>query len=261
MDKQLKDQFIERWQKYFGAAELPITFYYSDDPADARPLEKPKGHHCFIADLNKVRNGESIALNGQNIGCGGGLRYTGFSQKIRPNFNYFLSCGIPLEMEGERYKRKPELVSEMMKDFPDMDKKGQWLVFKRWDQLTENDNPEVVIFFATPDIMSGLFMLANFDYVEPYGVKTPFCSGCGSIVLYPYQEKNKENPQSIIGMFDPSARPYVPKERFTFATPMKRFEQLIGYMDESFLITDTWKTIHKRICNTGMDGEHAGMQH
>lgn len=27
-----------------------------------------------------------------------------------PNFEYFLSCGIPGKLEGERYKKTPELV-------------------------------------------------------------------------------------------------------------------------------------------------------
>jgi hypothetical protein len=28
----------------------------------------------------------------------------GFTQELRPNFEFFLTCGIPGEMEGERYK-------------------------------------------------------------------------------------------------------------------------------------------------------------
>ena len=34
----------------------------------------------------------------------------GFTQELRPNFEFFLSCGIPGEMEGERYKKSQELV-------------------------------------------------------------------------------------------------------------------------------------------------------
>jgi len=29
-----------------------------------------------------------------------------------PHFEYFLSCGIPGKLEGERYKKSPELVKE-----------------------------------------------------------------------------------------------------------------------------------------------------
>jgi uncharacterized protein (DUF169 family) len=135
----------------------------------------------------------------------------------------------------------------MMEDFPQIRKKDQWLVFKRWDKLTEKDEPEVVVFFAEPDALSGLFMLANYDFVGNAGVISPFSSGCGSIILYPYLERNKEKPRSVIGMFDPSARPCVKDNELTFATPYVRLEKLMEYMEESFLITNTWKNIYKRM--------------
>jgi hypothetical protein len=48
-------------------------------------------------------------------------------------------------------------------------------------------------------------------------------------------------------MFDPSARPCVGEEILTFAVPMKRFERMIGYMEDSFLITETWTAVRNRI--------------
>jgi hypothetical protein len=48
-------------------------------------------------------------------------------------------------------------------------------------------------------------------------------------------------------MFDPSARPCVPADVLTFAVPMKKFEKMLSYMEESFLITDTWNEIRNRI--------------
>lgn len=35
---------------------------------------------------------------------------------IRPDFEYFLSCGIPGKMEGEPDKKSPELVKEIMQE-------------------------------------------------------------------------------------------------------------------------------------------------
>jgi hypothetical protein len=46
---------------------------------------------------------------------------------------------------------------------------------------------------------------------------------------------------------DSSARPYVQENVLTFAIPFKRFEKMISYMDESFLITASWKKVEKRI--------------
>jgi len=134
-----------------------------------------------------------------------------------------------------------------MKNQKDLHAEGRNIVFKRWDKLTESDQPEVVIFFAAPDVLSGLFTLANFDQTEPNGTFTPFGAGCGSIVYYPYMESKTEMQRAVIGLFDPSARPCVPKDVLTFAVPVKRFERMISLMEESFLITGTWKTVRKRI--------------
>ena len=59
MDLQFKQRFLERWKKYFGGAELPITFFYSDDQAGADRLPSTKDWHCLINDLKEVRGGRS----------------------------------------------------------------------------------------------------------------------------------------------------------------------------------------------------------
>jgi hypothetical protein len=64
-------------------------------------------------------------------------------------------------------------------------------LFKRWDNITENDEPEVVIFFATPDVLSGLFTLSGYDREDMHGNIAPFGAGCASIVQYPLLESKK----------------------------------------------------------------------
>ena len=54
-----------------------------------------------------------------------------------------------------------------------------------------------------------------------------------------------------MGMFDPSARTCVPLDVMTMAFPMKRFVKVIGFMEESFLITKTWETVKKKIERSG----------
>ena len=66
---------------------------------------------------------------------------------------------------------------------------ARFIVFKRWDSLNESDEPDVVIFFVPPDVLSGLFELANFEEAEPDNVFAPWGSGCSSIVTYPFLEK------------------------------------------------------------------------
>jgi len=247
MDMKLKEKFTRLWRKYFNEAELPITFYYTDQMGRARTMKPVSGHRCVIGDLIKVREGTSINYDADSIGCLGGKRYLGYSKKIAPNFEYFLSCGIPGKLEGERYKKLPELVSEIMKRQVPFTAPAKFIVFKRWDLLEQVDTPEVVIFFARPDVLAGLFTLANYEEAEPNGVFAPFSAGCSSIVQYPYLEGKSKRPRGVIGLFDVSARPFVPADVLTFSAPMNKFISMVDNMEESFLITGSWKKIQKRI--------------
>ena len=247
MDMQVKDKFSALWAKYFDHAEPPLSFYYTDEQGHAE-LPKPNSMpRCVIAALQHVRKGRSLCFDVNSVGCPGGRRYLGFAEGLMPNFEYFLSCGIPGKMEGERYKKTPELVKEVMKHSPSLKAPARFIVFKRWDMLEKSDNPEVVIFFAHPDVLSGLFTLANFDEVEPNGVFTPFGAGCSTIVQYPYLEKDSSHPRGVIGMLDVSARPFVPGDVLTFSAPINKFTRMIENMEESFLITKSWDKVQKRI--------------
>ena len=247
MDVKLKERFTERWKKYFNGADLPIAFYYSNEAGSAEMVKTPSGHQCIIGVLSRVQKGTSLCFNVNSVGCAGGKRYLGFTHELMPDFEYFLSCGIPGKLEGERYKKTPELVKEVMKKMPTFKAPAQFILFKRWDKLEPADNPEVVIFFAQPDVLSGLFTLTSFDEADPNGVFAPFSAGCGSIVQYPYLERDSNRPRGVLGMFDVSARPFVPKETLTFALPMIKFLRMIENMEESFLLTASWKKVQDRL--------------
>ncbi len=246
MDKRSKEKFLGLWEKYFPGAELPIIFFYTDDESRTNDCTNAE-HRCVIANLTKVRKGAALRLDVNSIKCAGGKRYLGFSKTLRPNFEYFLSQGIPGKLEGERYKKSPQIVRKFMEKRNDFEAPAKYIVFKRLDLLQESENPEVVIFFARPDVLAGLFTLASFDEAEDSGVITPFGAGCGSIVLYPYLENKSKRPRCILGMFDPSARPYVPADVLSFAVPIKKFLRMVDNMKDSFLITPTWDKIRQRI--------------
>lgn len=247
MDKPFAEHFMKQWRKYFAGAELPIAFYYSDQPRQADLDASRNEDRCLIGNLARVRQGYPCVYDAQTPGCAGGKRYTGFAQSLRPNFKYFLSCGIPGEMEGERYKRTPELVEHYLASHPPFEAPGSHLVFKRWDKLEEDEEPLAVIFFARGDVLAGLFTLANYDVAGPDGVAAPMGSGCGSIVNFPLEEAQAAQPRGVLGMFDVSARPHVGQDELTFAIPFGRFQQLVGYMDESFLSTGSWDLVKARL--------------
>jgi uncharacterized protein (DUF169 family) len=247
MDMAIKEKLNLLWRKYFNNAELPISFYYTDEEGHADKVKREPGLACLIGALSEVRKGRALCFDADSIGCPGGKRYAGFAQELMPNFEYFLSCGIPGRLKGERYKKSPELVKEVMKLAPAFKSPSHFIVFKRWDLLEPPDDPAVAIFFAPPDVLAGLFALANFDEAEPNGVFAPFGAGCSSIIQYPYLEGKAARPRAVIGMFDVSARPHVPPDVLTFSVPMVKLARMIDNAEESFLITDSWRKVQERI--------------
>jgi len=250
MDQTIKSGFLEKWDRRFSRAERPLAAFYSDDDGYASLLQpKPNrsGVYCLIGMLRRVRQGQSLAFTRDTIGCQGGGRYTGFSTAMGSDFKYFLSCGLPGKLEGERYKKTPELVERSIAATPPLLAEGKYLVFKPWTAVEPAETPRVVIFFAVPDVLSGLFTLANFRRASEEGVICPFAAGCGSIIGLPLAEARTANPRAVLGMFDPSARPHVESDVLTFAVPWARFLEMNEDMDESFLITPTWDTIAHRL--------------
>jgi hypothetical protein len=246
MNTRLIEKFNELWVKYFGNEELPITFYYSDKIGDIEEVKASERWSCMIGQLAMVRKGTSLAFNIDSIGCAGGKKNSGYTKDLRPDFEYFLSCGNE-RIKGEKFLKTPELVMNFHSSAPWSPSKAKYLIFKRWDMLLEEDLPEVVIFFAKADVLSGLFTLSSFDRDYNDAVTAPFGAGCASIIQYPLEEAKLAKPKTVLGMFDISARPYVPENVLTAAIPYQRFVEMVENMEESFLTTNTWNVVKNRI--------------
>jgi hypothetical protein len=186
MDASFKDEFLPKWRKYFGDQDLPIGYFHADHVSEADRTASQDTDRCLIGNLNRVREGHPFVYEATTPGCSGGERYSGFSHTLRPNFEYFLSCGIPGEVEGERYKKSPQLVREYLKAHPAFDAPGESLVFNRLDKFGVDESPLAVIFFAAPDVLSGLFTLANYDSADPQQVIAPIeLRRKGTLQLHP----------------------------------------------------------------------------
>lgn len=250
MDTVIRDRFITLWQDSCPGAELPIAFEVGADNGTAGRAQAREGWRCIICDLARVRKGNVLVVDRSGVTCSGGLFYMGYDTQRSENFRYFLSYGKHGVVEGERYKMTPEIVDAYNALPVPLSAEGRCYTFKRWDKLTPADNPDAVIFFARPEVLSALFTLANFDEADPQGVICPFGSGCSSIIHYPRLEQQSDHPRAVLGMFDPSARPCVPVDVLTFAIPIKKFEKMIAYMEQSFLVTKTWDKVKAKIARS-----------
>jgi len=242
MDLDLRDKFLKQWAKYFGNAELPIVFYYKNIK-EPREIPEAKDYHCIICDLKSVRKGNNLYLDLYTRGCHHGKLYASYTNQS----NEDATCGVEDHDQEDLLKKSPGIAKEMLERSPAFKAITRYIVFKRWDKIEEDDNPEVVVFFARPDVLSGLFTLANFDTSEPPIAIIPAATGCGSIISYPYLQKDSEVPLPVVGMLDHSARPCVEPSVLTFSVPMKKMKTMIMNMDQSFLTTKSWNKIKRRI--------------
>jgi len=46
----------------------------------------------------------------------------------------------------------------------------------------------------------------------------------------------------------------VPADILTFAVPMRKFLRMVDNMEESFLVTDSWRKVKRRITKSGAPG-------
>ncbi len=230
-------KFIENYKDAFGGStELPLVFWYSDN-AIAQTAKKGR---CIFTHLNEVRKGEAVSLNIDNIICGGGSFYCGFSDM--PSYvPEFVSI-------KERYKQSPELVEALLSKISVPRISKSYLNIARVDQLESFEEVEGVLFYATPDILSGLVTWATFDNNHSDAVVSLFGSGCAQVITYTTQENNKGGYRCFLGLFDPSARPYLESNIMSFSIPMSRFKVMYQTMRQSCLFdTPAWSKIRERI--------------
>lgn len=235
--------FIDNYYAAFSQkAELPIALWYSD--AVIGEFKKIPG--CLFKALPSIRGGEVVSMNEETIGCGGGNFYTGFA----PMNNY-----IPTFVsQKEKYIQTPEAVLKCIESINVQSASHRYLHLARIDKLTSFEKVEGLLFFATPDILSGLCSWTFFDNASPDAVSTLFGSGCSSAITYTINENRIGGRRTFLGFFDPSVRPYVEKDILSFSIPMSRFKEMYTTMPHSCLYgTHAWSKIKSRISESSQE--------
>ena len=231
--------FIIRYREAFGeSAPLPIALGYSDNAV----TEIKKVPKCMIGAISKVRYGESLTLCEENVLCGGGGLYTAF-REMPDRVPMFVS-------EVEHYKKSKEMVVDYVKSLDIHISEKPYLNFVRVDKLEDWSSAEAILFFATPDMLSGLCTWAFYDNNSPDAVTTQFGSGCASVVTFAVNENRKNGKRCFLGMLDPSARPLVPENELTLTIPMSRFKEMLKTMNDSALFQKAFSILKKRINRT-----------
>lgn len=229
--------FIADYYEAFSErAELPIAFWYSDILEGE--LKKTEG--CLFKAFPAVRAGEVVSMDAETIGCGGGKFYTGFAP-MGEHIPTFVS-------QKEHYKSTPESVLEYIGELNVQRSNGKYLHFARIDRIDSFDRAEGVLFFATPDVLTGLCSWVFYDNNSPEAVMTLFGSGCSATVTCVVNENRVNGRRTFLGLFDPSVRPYVESDVLSLSVPMSRFGEMLRTMRSTCLFdTHAWGKVRKRI--------------
>jgi len=229
----------------------PVAVIYSDKLPAGVSVPKFKGHSCIIDWFWKTVQGKSIAFERDHIPCGGAKGGLCFGDEFAANpkrLAHFLSTGIHGEVEGEHYKKTPELAYTSWEKLPKVEVKQRYIIFRPLADLAPADGkPSVVVFPVNADQLAAMVVLANYARPSNDNVIVPFGSGCSTIVRYPYLEGRKRTPRAVIGFTDVTGRMLHPAEVLTFSVPWKMFLEMDGNVKGSFLDKAVWGKLKKRI--------------
>ena len=226
----------------------PVAVIQSDELPEKVLQFKIGQWGCVAAMLAAAANGKIAAFSKETTACVGGCAGLGFEKYPLGWIEYFLSCGSETVNRCEHYKQTPELARNFIENVSNkliekLPPRKKVLLFKPLEFVTEDDLPEVIIFLANADQLSGLVTLANYDSVTNDAVKILFGAGCAQVVLYPMTDKNF----CYVGLTDPSARKFVDKNLLAFSLSYEKFLHLENLAAESFLNYDAWQKIFNRI--------------
>lgn len=236
---------VERITEAIGKLVSPVAVYYSESRIEGAFEWNCKGERfCHIGRLGAVRAGKPMVIDSKNPGCMGAARFLGWMPGMRPGFEYFLSHDS--EGKGERFKKTPEMARTFIESFHFTPANGPFCIFQRLEDVPEDVQPEVIIFFAEPDQLSGLYWLANYGRDGKDAVISPMTSGCGSIVAEPRYQATQAEPKGVLGLFDPAARPKEDKRFLSLAVPYRMFVEMVENIPESFLEIEPWISLKNR---------------
>jgi uncharacterized protein YceK len=236
-----------KFKKDLGLKYFPIGMMFSDIvPEDSKRFVK-KGAGCIVPLIFSSAKGQTVAIDKDSTGWDCSAFYLGYKNWIFEGIECFLTDGFIFGRSGERFIKTKKQAKDFVESFRPKEINNKVTVFKPLEDFKDGENPLVVIFFASPDELSGLVYLLHYNSPDKDDIViTRFISGCGSIVTLPMRYNLEGKKKAVMGMHDISARLRLPKDIMTLAMPFELMNDLCNEIDNSFVITDNWKKIKER---------------
>ncbi|MCF8033731.1 MAG: DUF169 domain-containing protein [Desulfarculaceae bacterium] len=254
-----------------GLDEEPLGLFYTDtEPAEGftpRPLDLPTrqkeidqqidwqevfgNFSCVMGHIWRARKKKRPAyFSAGQFGCPGGSFWLGFNKPQTEAIIAYVSSGIPGVFEGEFYCESPDELRSIFEYADPRSAPAKYCVVQPLSLFTPEQTPELIIFFARPESMSGLHQLAAFVTNDPEVVASPWGAACGGIAAWPLHYLGKNQTRAVVGGWDPSARKFFNTDELSFTVPLAMFQDMLARYEESFLSTKTWATVQKKIARS-----------
>ena len=264
---QMKES-LKNFLDVLGLDEEPMGLFYTDkepaegfspEPSDLPTREKEIRNEidwqalfakfsCSIGHIWRARRKRTIAyFSAERFGCPGAAFWFGYNKPQTERMILYISTGIPNWTEGERYCDSPDALRRIFELADPRPVPRKYCVIKPLSLFTDDEEPELVIFFSRPESVCGLNQLATFVTNDPEVVVSPWSSACGSIAVWPLHYMARGENKAVIGGWDPSARKFFKTDELSFTVPFQMFRAMIDRYRESFLITKTWALVQKKI--------------
>ncbi len=256
--------------EHLGLDQEPFGVYYDDTKPEKAFGPKPgvtisremegqgqvdmqevmKTFSCVIGNIWLARKKNSAAyISTEEYGCPGGVFYCSM---MKPNLRFiehYVTTGFEgTPVHGERYLPSPEAMRKFLDKVDPREPPAKYCIFKPLSHFSEDQKPEFVIFFARPEVLSGLFTQTTFTTGDVDSVASPFGAGCTNILSWPLYYKEQGKEKAVLGGFDPSARKFMKTDELTFTVPLSLYEKMLNALPESmFNVGDAWSIVRKKV--------------
>ncbi len=229
-----------------GMSLSPVGVLLTDKlPEDAIHLKK-KGSGCIGTMIYSSAKGKAIAFDEETTGLPCSAFYLGYSDWIFDGIEKFLSNECAWGREPERFIKTPEMAKEFVKSYHRKPHRKGAIVFKPLEFFSDNEKPELVIFFVNADQVSALQYLIGFEAPREERIVSRFASACMSVFTVPMEYAEKGEKKAVWGFHDISQRRKIPKEITSMTLTYPLFEEICQNLGESFLITEHWEQLKQR---------------
>lgn len=262
-----------------GLETNAVAVVWADSAPEGATRFKQGRWGCVVSMFAAAAKGRVVAFDRHTYGCWGGGVGLGFGNCYESfpggieGFCRFLANGndscedgrrIGEQMlgwgdrrladdflHGERYVKDAESTRKFVASMPMRDIPAKCVVVKPLG-LANPDGEDIksVTFFASPDQISALVVLANYNEPDLENVAVPWAAACQIMGIFAYRELEREHPRALLGLTDVSARLNVRaslgRNVLSFTMPWPIFLQMERNVEGSFLQRTTWAELRRR---------------